>query len=261
MNSIGSQVTWKTISKWFISNKIALTFKMYTVGSLNVQCWVPCCFLLFINDVSNFTTEGCVLNMYADDVIIYTSAPTSDELQKKLQLYIDNVHHWYHMNRLTINKKKSAVMVIGSKAQLQSLNLDQFSINLDNNQIELVNKAKYLGLLINDDLSWDDHILQLCKSMNYYVHALRRLNKIFPKQLLIKVYKAYIQSKLDYGLSIWGCTTEGNLDRVQRIQNFCARIICKNYDYINTRGIDIFLIIGDTDHSPTQRLISKYFNV
>ena len=51
----------------------------------------PLLFLLFINDVSNFTMKGCVLNMYADDVIIYTSAPTSDELQKKLQLCVDNV--------------------------------------------------------------------------------------------------------------------------------------------------------------------------
>ena len=130
-------------------------------------------------------------------------------------------------------------MVIGSKAQLQSLNLEQFPKNLDSNQIGLVNKAKYLGLLVKDDLSWDDHILQLCKSMDYYVHVLRRLKKIFPKQLLIRVYKSNIRSKLNYGLSIWGCTTQGNLGRVQRIQNFCARIICKNYDYINTRGIDL----------------------
>ena len=130
-------------------------------------------------------------------------------------------------------------MVIGSKAKLQSLNLDQFSVNLDSNKIEFVNKAKYLGLLVKDDLSWDDHILQLCKTMNYYVHVLCRLNKIFPKQLLLKIYKSYVQSKLDYGLSIWGCTTEGNLDRVQIIQNFCAMIMCKNHDYINTRGIDL----------------------
>ena len=75
--------------------------------------------------------------------------------------------------------------------------------------------------------------------MNYYLHVLRRLNEIFPMQLLLKVYKSYIQSKSDYGLSIWRCTTEGNLDRVQRIQNFCARIICNNYGYINTRGIDL----------------------
>ena len=75
--------------------------------------------------------------------------------------------------------------------------------------------------------------------MNYYLHVLRRLNKIFPNQFLLKVNKSHIQPKLDYGLSIWECTSEGNLDRVQRIQNFCARIICNNYDYINTRGIDL----------------------
>ena len=62
--------------------------------------------------------------MYANDLIIYTSAATSDDLQMKLQLCVDNVHQWYKMNRLTASKKKSAVMVIGSKVQLQSLNLD-----------------------------------------------------------------------------------------------------------------------------------------
>ena len=99
----------------------------------------PLLFLLLFNEVSNFITEGCVLHMYADDVIIYTSATTSDELQMKLQLCVDNVHQWYNMNRLTVNKNKTAVMVIGSKVQLQSLNLDQFSTNLDSNKIEFVN--------------------------------------------------------------------------------------------------------------------------
>ena len=56
----------------------------------------------------------------------YVSVATSDERQKKLQLCVDNVHQWYYMNRLIANKNKSVVMVIGSKAQLQSLDLDQF---------------------------------------------------------------------------------------------------------------------------------------
>ena len=44
----------------------------------------PLSFLLYTNDLSNLTTDGCVLNMYTDDVIIHTSAATSDDLQLKL---------------------------------------------------------------------------------------------------------------------------------------------------------------------------------
>ena len=82
------------------------------------------CFLLFINGISNFAVEGCVLNMYADDVIIYASAMSTHELECKLQSCIDSISNWYDLNKLCINKKKSSVMVIGSKFQLRSLNLD-----------------------------------------------------------------------------------------------------------------------------------------
>ena len=66
--------------------------------------------------------------------------------------------------------------------------------------------------------------------MYYYFHMSRRLRKILPSAL---------QSKIDYGLSIWGCTMEVNLNRVQRIQNLLARIICNNFDYIHSCGIDL----------------------
>ena len=67
-----------------------------------------------------------------------------------------------------------------------------------------------------------------------------RLRKILPSALLLNIYKTYVQSKIVYGLSTWGCTTEVNLNRVQRIQNLLTRIICDNFDYIHLRGIDLF---------------------
>ena len=67
----------------------------------------------------------------------------------------------------------------------------------------------------------------------------RRLRKILPSALLLNIYKTYIQSKIDSRLSIWGCTTEVNLNRVQRIQNLLARIICNNFYYIHSHGIDL----------------------
>ena len=59
------------------------------------------------------------------------------------------------------------LIIIGSKEQLQSPKLNKFSMMLGSNKIEFVNKAKYLGLLAKDDMSWDENILQLCKAMNY----------------------------------------------------------------------------------------------
>ena len=140
----------------------------------------PILFLLFINDISNFAVEGCVLNMYADDVIIYTSATSKDELEYRLQVCIDNISNWYSMNKLCINKNRYNVTVIGCKWQLKSLNLDDFTISVDSDKLFLARQAKYLGLWARNDLSWDDHILELCRKMYYYFHMFRRLRKILP---------------------------------------------------------------------------------
>ena len=63
--------------------------------------------------------------------------------------------------------RNAMLIIIGSKEQLQSPKLNKFSMMLGSNKIEFVNKAKYLGLLAKDDMSWDENILQLCKAMNY----------------------------------------------------------------------------------------------
>ena len=239
-----------TKQKWFSSylrgRKQIVKFHQETSEFCDITCGVPqgsvlgpILFLLFINDISNFTVEGCVLNMYADDVIIYTSGTSKDELEYRLQVCIDNISNWYSMNKLCVNKKKSNVMVIGSKWQLKSLNPDDFTISVDSDKLLLAKQAKYLGLWVRNDLSWDDHILELCRKMYYYFHMVRRLRKILPSALLLNIYKTYVQSKIDYGLSIWGCTTDVNLNRVQRTQNLLARIICNNFDYIHSRGIDL----------------------
>ena len=195
--------------------------------------------------------------MYADDVIIYTSATSKDELEYRLQVCIDNISNWYSINKLCINKKKSNVMVIGSKWQLKSLNLDNFTISVDSDKLLLAKQAKYLGLWVRNHLSWDDHILELCRKMYYYFHMFRRLRKILPSALLLNIYKTYVQSKIDHRLSIWGCTTEVNLNRVQRIQNLLARII-----WLYSLAWYWFSSIIETpDHTRKTRLLSVCFNV
>ena len=130
-------------------------------------------------------------------------------------------------------------MLIGSKAQLKFSNVDDFILSYDYTPLELVENGKYLGMFINCDISWDFHVRCLCQSTNYHISLLRRLRRIFPMNLLLQVYKSYIQPRLDYGITLYGCSTQKNIDLVQMVQNHAAMLIMGNFDYINCRGIDL----------------------
>ena len=125
--------------------------------------------------------------MYADDVIIYTSETSKDELEWRLQVCIDNISNWYSMNKLCVDNEKSNVMVIGSKWQLKELNLDDFTISVDSNKLYLARQARYLGFWVRNDLGWDDHILELCRKIYHYFHIFCRLKK-FSHLLYFSIY-------------------------------------------------------------------------
>ena len=130
------------------------------------------------------------------------------EVQQKLQQCVKYISPWYKINRFKINIDKTGAMLIGSKAQLKSLNVDDFILGYDDTPLELVENAKYLGMFINCDISWDFLIRRLCQSMYCHVSLLRRLRRIFPMNFLLQVYKSYIQPRLDYGITLYGCSTQ-----------------------------------------------------
>ena len=120
--------------------------------------------------ILNFTTDGCVTNLFADDANIYSSGDSVSEGQQKL----NDISAWYRENRLKINSDKSKVIIVGSKAELKSLNVDQFISNHEGTPLKLLENAKYLGMSINSDISWDFHVQRLCQNMYYNLSLLRR---------------------------------------------------------------------------------------
>ena len=176
----------KRFSSYLKGRRQVVKFHQETSECCDITCCVPQgsvpgpILFSFINDISNFAAETCVLNMYADGGIIYTSAISKDELECMLQVCIDNISNWYSLNMLCINKNKSNAMVIGSKWQLKSLNLDDFTISVGSDKLFLARQARYWGLWVRNDLSWDNRILELCRKMYYYFHMFRRLRKILP---------------------------------------------------------------------------------
>ena len=174
--------------------------------------------------------------MFADDTIIYSNGQSISEIQSKLQMAIDSVIPWYESNRLAVNTEKSSVMLIGKKTQIRDNNLN---IYINNVLVNETNCTKYLGLFIDTILSWDVQCDNLCRHISGKIAVLRRVSSFIKPSIMKLIYDRTIQPVIDYGYSVWYNTISKNLKKLQKVQNYAARIISGNFDYINVRSISL----------------------
>ena len=241
--------------KWFTSylyqrghkvycNNVYSNVKNVNIGVPQGSVLGPTLFLLYINDINNYLGNA-TCNMYADDVLIYCSNNDINVLNDNLQASIDNIKQWYDSNLLVVNNSKSNVMMITTRQREAILtenlvnNSAPINVKLDDSVLCYVDYCKYLGVHIDKNLNWCQNVNALCKDLNFIVWTLSRLTNVLPIGCLLQIYQSIMQPKIDYAITIWGYSSESNIDKVQRMQNRGIRAILNNYDYVNVRGIDL----------------------
>ena len=163
-------------------------------------------------------------NLFADDTAIYVSGKTITEVKSKLQVAPGG---WFHTNKLTINPDKSFTMLVcSSKNPMKNAKLE---IIVHNAILEQVDNFKYLGVTIDKNLTWSEHISAMCTKLANSLGALKRLSQFLPSQLLNKLYQSNIQSIIDYCCTVWGHSGSGNLSKLQIYQNRAAQIVRIKY--------------------------------
>jgi hypothetical protein len=197
----------------------------------------PTLFLLYVNDINNYL-DSATCNLYADDVLLYVSGQNINEINEKLQVSVNKVKEWYDNNILVVNASKSNTLLVATRQKEVHVN-GEVSIHFGNDRLDNVDSCKYLGVEIDKNINWSSHIDNLCKDLNSKVWSLSRAKSFVPRQVLLDMYKSLIQPKIDYAITVWGYTTDQNLDRIQLLQNRAARVICNNFDFVNTRGINL----------------------
>ena len=130
----------------------------------------------------------------------------------------------------------------------------KLEIIVHNAILEQVDNFKYLGVTIDKNLTWSEHISAMCTTLATSLGALKRLSQFLPSQLLNKLYQSNIQSIIDYCCTVWGHSGSGNLSKLQIYQNRATRVVCKYYDH-DINGIDLVRYLGW--HTVEDRI--KYF--
>ena len=130
---------------------------------------------------------------------------------------------WMKLNKLSLNTDKTKLIIFHSRHK--SFDKDSLSIKFNGKKLIPVNFVKYLGMFLDNHLSWDYHINQLSKKLSRANGILAKLRHNAPIETRIQVYYAIFYSHLIYGYLLWGLTSEKNLNTIRILQKKCIRII------------------------------------
>ena len=86
-------------------------------------------------------------------------------------------------------------------------------------------KQKLLGIYIDENLQWSDHIDYLCSTISSKISLLKQLSLYIPVEAQKLYYQGNILPLIDYGSSTWGTTSNINIERISKLQKRAARII------------------------------------
>ena len=174
----------------------------------------PLLFVIYINDLPNISKFAKFI-MYADDANIILTGKNIVEINEQLMVIRDELEKWVGHNGLALNLKKTKYMIF-SRQQTEKQLPSPFT--LGNILIEHKTEARFLGVIIDDKLTWSSHIKALQAKMSRYIGIMYKLKSLLPLKTRIQIYHSFVQSHINYCSLIWGFSAKSNIEKL-----FCAQ--------------------------------------
>ena len=162
--------------------------------------------------------------MYADDTHFTYADNDICSLEASLNQDLLNINNWLIANKLTLNMTKTEFMLIGSRQKLNSLSVLP-DLEINGTQLNRVDFTKSLGVLIDENLTWSNHINAISKKISSGIGSIKRISHCVPPATLHNIYHGLVQSHFDYCNVVWGNCAKTLSDKLRRLQNRAVRIL------------------------------------
>lgn len=204
---------------------------------LTVECGVPqgtvlgpILFLLYINPLCELKVNGVPVT-FADDTAILFSGLSWDSVYREAESGLRMVKRWLNANLLTLNCQKTYFVCFSPNLQGQPVN-DLIKIHTCSDDdgcacqvIERKSSLKYLGVIVDCFLRWDEHIGVLCRRIRKTIFTFKELRTVLDLKTLKTVYYSLVQSLLTYGIIGWGGTNCSHIDPLMKVQKLVLKVI------------------------------------
>ncbi|KAL0879390.1 hypothetical protein ABMA27_003151 [Loxostege sticticalis] len=185
----------------------------------------PILYILYSTDIIQ-CIKNCRHHLYADDLQMYLSFDPGDHASAVTRVNedLERIHDWCGHNCLTLNPKKSQLMLFGTPGKISLLSDTNLGIHINGEPIERVEKTRNLGLIFDEHLKFENHITKCTSECFYRLKVLYKLRPYLSEKLRIALCESLILSKLNYCDTVYGpCILKRTASLVQRVQNACAR--------------------------------------
>ena len=227
----------KTVLSWFksyLSNRTqCVSVGGHTSDSCKLDCGVPqgsvlgpVLFTLYTQPLSDvIASHNCDFHKYADDTELHRSAPPDSftSAQSVVQRCVDDVQVWMSNNYLKLNTDKTEAIPISTSARAAPFS-NQSTV-IGGLSIQFQSCVKYLGVKIDQSLTFQDHISSVCRAAFLELRRISSIRRYLSKDATAKLVSAMITSRLDYCNSILCGLPAGQISRLQHIQNSAARLV------------------------------------
>ena len=183
----------------------SLNFMGSHVEYLKVRSWALFYLILLLMILIQLQKKIDLI-MYADDTTLISTLETfgntnrSTKIENNISDEISKITTWLHSNKLKLNASKSKFMIFFKHPKI----IPKLIIWANGNQIDEVQEFNFLGITIDQNITWTPHIRKISIKISRVIGVLRKLKHIFPQHILRLIYNSLIHPHLIYGLNLWG---------------------------------------------------------
>ena len=176
----------------------------------------PLLFNIYLNDIFYFVNENCLTN-YADDNTPYTIENTIEIVIENLQDCTNTLVNWFNDNYFKINIDKCHLLVANMVGNV--------SANINGDTIFGKKSVNLLGVTIDNELNFNEHVTKLCKKASLKLHALARISHLMNKNKLRNLMKAFIESQFGYCPLVWMFHSRTLNNRINSLHERALRLV------------------------------------
>ena len=181
----------------------------------------PLLFLIYINDIHKSSNLFHYI-LFADDTNLFFKHKNVNQLLQIANEEISKVSDWLCSNKLTLNTSKTTFMIFKTKGKKLDMHL---GVKINQREIEQVKWTKFLGVRIDDKMTWKNHINYISNKTSKLSGIIAKLRHYVNKITLKNVYFTMIYPYFTYCNIVWGSNYASTLKCLHKVQKKIIRLI------------------------------------